>query len=111
MRVCCTYELSDSCKHFIRSISLSSVHLKRACEVAIFIFKKINMGFTRGKYQNFIQTVKNVDYTENLKFSSRTEISSWVSQTELKFLHVSAMSCKGGVYYFAEMKLQLGLMS
>ena len=29
--------MSNSCKHFIRLISLSSVHLKRACEVAIFI--------------------------------------------------------------------------
>ena len=70
MRLCCTYELPNSCKHFIRSISLSSVHLKRACEVTIFIFKKINMEFTSAKYQNFIQIVKNVDYMENsgLKF-------------------------------------------
>ena len=30
-----TYELSNSCKHFIRSISLPSVHLKQA---AIFNF-------------------------------------------------------------------------
>ena len=28
----------NSCKHFIRSIRLSSVHLKRACEFAIFVF-------------------------------------------------------------------------
>ena len=70
-----TYELlSNSCKHFIKLISLSSVHLKRACEVAIFIFKKVNTEFTRGKYQIFIQVVKNVDYIENLEFSSRAEI-------------------------------------
>ena len=54
------YEASNSCKHFIRLISLSSVHLKRAREVTIFIFKKINMEFTRARYQIFIQVGKNV---------------------------------------------------
>ena len=56
-----TYELPKSCKHLIRFISLSSVHLKRACEVAI----------TRTKYQIFIQIGKKINYMENLKFSSR----------------------------------------
>ena len=61
MHVFFTYELPKSCKHLIRFISLSSVHLKRACEVAI----------TRSKYQIFIQIGKKVDYMENLKISSR----------------------------------------
>ena len=106
MHVCFTYELSNSCKHFIKSISLSSVHLKRACE-ALF-FKKVE--FTRAKYQLLIQVGKNVDYMENLQFSSRAEISSY-SVYRVEVLHVSAMSFKEGVYYLAEMKLQLGLMS
>ena len=38
LRVLEKYELSNSCKHFIRLIILSSVHLKPAREVAIFIF-------------------------------------------------------------------------
>ena len=32
-------ELLNSCKHFMRLVSLSSVHLKRACEVAIFVLE------------------------------------------------------------------------
>ena len=35
-------ELLNFGKHFIKLISLSSVHLKRAFEVALFIFLKIN---------------------------------------------------------------------
>ena len=31
-----TYELSNSCKHSIRIIGLSSIHLKHPCQVAIF---------------------------------------------------------------------------
>ena len=31
-------ERLNSCKHFMRLVSFSSIHLKRACEVAIFIF-------------------------------------------------------------------------
>ena len=34
-----TYELSNSCKHSIRIIGLSSIHLKRPCQVAIFLKK------------------------------------------------------------------------
>ena len=48
MHECFTYELSNPCKHFIRLISLSSVHLKCSCEVA-----------------TFIQVGENVDYMEN----------------------------------------------
>ena len=36
-----------SCKHFTRLISLPSVHLKRNCEIAIFIFLKINKEIAR----------------------------------------------------------------
>ena len=62
-----------SCKH------LSSVHLKGPCEVAIFIFMKINKEFSRAFYEIFIPGWKNVDYMENLKFSFPVEISSRVS--------------------------------
>ena len=34
-----TDELPNSCKHFIRLIGLSSVHLKHPCEVTIFLKK------------------------------------------------------------------------
>ena len=40
-------ELLSSCKHFMRLISLSSIHLKRAYEVVYFIFKKISKKFMR----------------------------------------------------------------
>ena len=46
------------------------------CIYVCICFKKINMEFTRGKYQIFIQVVKNVDYMESSEFSSRAEISS-----------------------------------
>ena len=63
-------ELLNSCKHFIRLTSLSSVHLKRACEVAWDLsLRSIKFSSCFGK---------NVDYMENLKFSSRFEISSRV---------------------------------
>ena len=62
MHLCFTYELSNFCKHFIRFISLSSVHLIHACEVTIFVFKLINMEFTRAKDQIFIEVGKNVDF-------------------------------------------------
>ena len=54
---------------------------------------------------------KNVDDLENLIFSSRIEISSWVSETELKFWHVIEMSFQRGVYCLAEMNFQLGIPS
>ena len=56
-----------------------SVHLKRACEEVIYIFLKINKEFVRAEYQIFIPSWKNVNYMENSIFSSRAEISSWVS--------------------------------
>ena len=40
-------ELLNSSKHSVRLISLSSVHLKRACEDVISIFLKINKEFVR----------------------------------------------------------------
>ena len=48
----------NSCKHFTRPISLSSVHLKRAREFKIFIFLKINKKFVRMHYQIFILDLK-----------------------------------------------------
>ena len=32
----------NSCKYFIKLVSLSSVHLKRACEVAIYVLEMRN---------------------------------------------------------------------
>ena len=74
-----TYELSNSCKHFIRLLGLPSVHLKHACEVAIFIFQKNKQGIRACVVSNFHPGLeKNVNYMENLEFSSRVEISSRV---------------------------------
>ena len=48
-----TYELSDSCKHFIRLIDLSSVHLKPPCQFSIFIFYKNKQGIYMYLVSNF----------------------------------------------------------
>ena len=48
-----TYELFNSCKHFIRLIGLSSARLKRHFEVAIFIFLKNKQGIYACVVLNF----------------------------------------------------------
>ena len=47
-------EFLNSWKHFIRLLSLSLAHLKRACKVAIFIVFRINKEFARAQYRIFI---------------------------------------------------------
>ena len=75
-------ELWNSCKHFIRLISLSSVHLKRACEVVIFIFFLNKQGMRACTVSKFYpRPEKNVHYMDNSKFSFQAESSSRLSFT------------------------------
>ena len=71
------YETFEFLQTFYEIGKLVKRHSKRACEVAVFIFLKINKEFLRAF---FTRVEKNVDYMENLKFSSRVEISFWFSK-------------------------------
>ena len=64
----------NSMEHLNSCKRLSSVHLKRATEVAIFIFLNISKEFACVS-----RVGKNTNYIENLNFSSRVEISTWVT--------------------------------
>ena len=72
------YGLSNSCKHFIRLISLSSVYLERPLEVAMFVFFRNKQGIHAYIVSNFHLGWKNVDNIKNFEFSSRVEVSSRV---------------------------------
>ena len=68
-------EYLNSDKHFIRLISLPTVHLNRTREVAIFTFLKNKQETRKCVVSNFNPGMeKNVSYMENSKFSSRVEI-------------------------------------
>ena len=69
-------QLLNSCKHYMRLISLSSVHLKRACEVAIFIFLKINKEFAH-VVSSFHPGLENMSIIWKI----------WNSDPRLKFHH------------------------